>query len=131
MRLIADTRLWLRYLAGSPGLDSKTKDTLARTDIWVALSVASLWEIAIKNAKGDPRFNADPAMVREALLSTGVPELPVLASHVIALSRLPAHADHRDPFDRLLVSQAIAEDAVLLTADGKLARYGDCVRMAG
>lgn len=129
MRLIADTHLWLRYLAGSRSLPEAVKATLGRRDVWVAFSVASLWEITIKNAKGDPRFRVDPVVVRETLQTLAVPELPVLASHVMALARLPTHADHRDPFDRLLVVQAHAEDAVLLTADRKLARYGHGVRL--
>ena len=83
----------------------------------------------MKNAKGDPRFIVYPADVRATLQTLAVPELPVLASHVIALVRLPTHADHRDPFDRLLVAQAHAEDAVLLTADRKLVRYGHRVRL--
>jgi len=54
-----------------------------------------------QECQGRPRFRADSLPIREALSSQGVPEFPVQASHVIALSRLPAFADHRDPFDRL------------------------------
>jgi PIN domain nuclease of toxin-antitoxin system len=88
-------------------------------------SVASLWEIAIK--AGISKLDADAAVVRRAARDSGFEELPVLGKHVEALKDLPNH--HRDPFDRLLVAQAIAEPMVLLTADAALATYGKNVEV--
>jgi PIN domain nuclease of toxin-antitoxin system len=87
----------------------------------ILFSVASLWEIVIKNSLGRPDFVADPAVLRHALLDNDFHELPVAAEHALAVAALPAL--HKDPFDRLLLAQAIVEGLVLLTADKTLARY--------
>ncbi len=124
MRLLLDTHVLLWVMAG----DQKIKplaDRLLDQDNQVFFSVASLWEMAIKSAIG--KLDADVSEVRKAALASGYQELAVLGQHVEALKDLPAH--HRDPFDRLLVAQAIAEPMRLLTADSTLARYGAHVEL--
>jgi PIN domain nuclease of toxin-antitoxin system len=122
--LLLDTHVLLWVMAG----DQKIKplaDRLLDQDNQVFFSVASLWEMAIKSAIG--KLDADVSEVRKAALASGYQELAVLGQHVEALKDLPAH--HRDPFDRLLVAQAIAEPMRLLTADSTLARYGAHVEL--
>jgi len=90
-------------------------------------SVASLWELVIKKALGRPDFSVEPALLRRALLDGGWQELPIAASHVLAVAQLPLF--HRDPFDRLLLAQASADGLLLLTADSQLAQYPGPVRL--
>ncbi|HUY80213.1 MAG TPA: type II toxin-antitoxin system VapC family toxin [Acidobacteriaceae bacterium] len=86
------------------------------------VSMASLWEITIKMANGKlVSLGASIQHVMEALRSNGVQILPVRASHLIRLESLPHH--HRDPFDRLLIAQAIEEDLAILTDDAHFRRY--------
>jgi PIN domain nuclease of toxin-antitoxin system len=92
----------------------------------LVFSVASLWELVIKQALGRPDFNLEPSLLRQALLSGGWQELPIEASHALAVSQLPPL--HRDPFDRLLLAQAQVEGLLLLTADSQLSLYPGPIR---
>jgi PIN domain nuclease of toxin-antitoxin system len=83
-------------------------------------SVISLWEIVIKSGRRAD-FRADAVNVRRILLESGFREITVLADHALAVRNLPRL--HGDPFDRMLVAQAIAEDFTLVTADKQLAAY--------
>ena len=126
MKLLLDTHLLL-WAAGAPERLSATARALiddpANTPIF---SVASLWEIAIKRGLGRPDFDVDPRRLRRGLLDNGYEELPITSAHVVAVDGLPPI--HRDPFDRLLISQAITEGVLLLTADARLAAYPGPVR---
>ena len=84
-------------------------------------SVVSLWEIAIKRGLNRPDFVVEPRVLRRNLLDAGYEELPVLASHALEVQMLPPI--HGDPFDRLLLAQAMTEGLTLLTTDAQLARY--------
>lgn len=90
-------------------------------------SVASIWEVAIKTARGRAEFHVDAEELRGGLLGAGYQELDVTGAHAIAASRLPLL--HKDPFDRMLVAQATVEGATLLTVDAAVARYGAPVRL--
>jgi|SRR5258708_27619689 PIN domain nuclease of toxin-antitoxin system len=87
------------------------------------VSIVSLWEIAIKVAKG--QIGIDFNLFLEAIDAAGLRELPVKREHIQTLRGLPFH--HRDPFDRMLVAQALAEPLHLLTSDQKLKPYSDLV----
>ena len=76
----------------------------------------------MKRAKGRPDFSFEPDRVRRGLLAAGYGELPLSSNHAVRLMDLPPI--HKDPFDRLLVAQAMAENLMLLTADATLGRYG-------
>jgi PIN domain nuclease of toxin-antitoxin system len=89
----------------------------------VHYSIVSLWEIAIKAAKGHLGIDLD--ILIESLDQAALQELPVKREHIGMLRKLPFH--HRDPFDRMLVAQAFAEPPHLLTSDEKLQPYGDLV----
>jgi PIN domain nuclease of toxin-antitoxin system len=127
MRLLLDTHL-LVWAMGSPqrlpaGLAPMLEDP-ANTPLF---SVASLWELVIKQALGRPDFNVQPAVLRRALLDGGWQELSIEANHALAVAALPPL--HRDPFDRLLLAQANAEGLLLITADQQLAAYPVPVRL--
>jgi len=127
MRLLLDTQL-LVWAMGSPqrlpaGLAPMLEDP-AQVPVF---SVASLWELVIKQALGRPDFSVQPALLRRTLLDEGWQELPIEAHHALAVAALPPL--HRDPFDRLLLAQASAEGLLLITADQQLAAYPVPVRL--
>ena len=94
------------------------------------LSAVCVWELAIKQRLGKLSLGSDVrTWTRRATTELALDHLPVTADHAAAVEHLPDV--HRDPFDRLLVSQAVAEGAVLLTADRRLTVYGDPVRLVG
>jgi PIN domain nuclease of toxin-antitoxin system len=92
----------------------------------LVFSAASIWEIAIKKSFGRPDFRVEPRLLRRGLLDNGYVELPITSQHAVSVDSLPPI--HRDPFDRLLVAQAMHEGITLLTGDAQLARYAGPVR---
>ncbi len=92
----------------------------------LVFSVASLWEVAIKRSIGKIDSKIDPRIIRRELLTMGYDELPVLAQHAVEVDALPLI--HKDPFDRLLIAQAIVEGITLLTVDATVARYPGPIR---
>ena len=94
------------------------------------LSAVCVWELAIKQRLGKLSVGPDVrTWTRRATAELVLDHLPVTADHAAAVEHLPDV--HRDPFDRLLVAQAVAEGAVLLTSDHRLTAYGDAVRLVG
>lgn len=85
-------------------------------------SAASLWEIAIKRGLGRDDFQVDGRLLRRGLLDNGYREIAITSEHAVAVEGLPPI--HKDPFDRILVAQAIAEGAILVTVDSVVGRYG-------
>lgn len=123
MNLLLDTHILLWWLAGDPRLPKIAHALMADSGNVLHVSVASLWEIALKNGKG--KLLANPEEVLNEIEAEGFVVLPIHAGHVIALSGLAAH--DADPFDRIIVAQAVAESMRLLTHDSVLTQYGDAV----
>jgi PIN domain nuclease of toxin-antitoxin system len=122
MRLLIDTQIFIWSVIESTDLSEQARDIiLEATDVFV--SAASIWEIAIKARLG--RLAGDPVGFVSAIEQSGFQELPISASHAAAVHDLPLH--HRDPFDRLLIAQALSEPLRLLTADRILGQYSDLV----
>lgn len=92
----------------------------------VHVSSVSLWEVGIKAALGKLEIDVDDLV--HSLNERGFEQLPVTWEHTRIFSELPLH--HRDPFDRMLVAQAVSEPLILLTHDETLSAYGDLVRVA-
>ena len=124
MRLLLDTQIYLWFLADSARLSKVAKQEIQHADD-VFVSAASIWEASIKAALG--KLTVDPSKLVEGILASGFTEMPILAAHGVLASALPPH--HRDPFDRMLVAQAMAEPAHLLTADSTLGQYSELVRV--
>lgn len=127
MRLLLDTHLLLWAAASSGRLSSEARSLIEDPANDVHYSAASVWEIAIKSALRRKDFRVDLRLLRETFPVMGLTELPVTAAHAVEVTQLPAV--HRDPFDRLLIAQSIAEPMVLLTNDVVLGRYGAAVRV--
>jgi PIN domain nuclease of toxin-antitoxin system len=117
-RLLVDTRALLWWLIDDPALSPTAREALADPANEPFVSAASAWEIAIKRSLGKLRV---PDGLPEILAERGFRSLPVSAEHAWAARELPLH--HRDPFDRMLIIQAMAEGAGLVTADAAFARY--------
>lgn len=122
MKLLLDTQIYLWVLDDSPRLSQRARQLIMAAD-QVLVSAATIWEATIKNALG--KLRVDPALLVTEIARSGFLELPVLARHAAAVSALPMH--HKDPFDRLLIAQALTEPARLLTADSVLASYSELV----
>lgn len=123
MKLLLDTQVWLWSLVSPERLSSTAAGLLADTDNELFLSAASCWEIAIKYQLGKLVLPEEPEpFIGSRLLRDGIRGLPVTIQHASRVSRLPLH--HRDPFDRLLISQTQSEGLILVSADPVFARYG-------
>ncbi|MBI3042911.1 MAG: type II toxin-antitoxin system VapC family toxin [Betaproteobacteria bacterium] len=127
MRLLVDTHLLLWSVAASRKLPAVVRELLTEPANTVLYSAASVWEIAIKSGLRRSDFRVDLPRLLRAFSQAGFAELPVTAAHAARVGSLPDL--HKDPFDRLLVAQALTEPAVLLTNDSQLDGYGTQVRV--
>jgi PIN domain nuclease of toxin-antitoxin system len=125
LKLLLDTHLLLWWLEASPSLPAQARELIRDPENTVFVSAVSLWEIRLKQSLGKLRLPVD---FSERLAAESFESLPLMASHPRQVGLLPWH--HRDPFDRMLVAQAVAEKLVLLTADEALAAYGAVVQLA-
>ena len=122
-RLLVDTHAVLWWLSEDKALSPRAYAAIADPSTEPCVSIASLWEIAIKCSTGKLTAEDDlPAILAEE----GFAWLPVSTAHVWEVRALPLH--HRDPFDRLLVAQALTERLPVVTADQHFAAYGVDVR---
>ena len=126
MRLLLDTHLVLWWQADSPRLPHEARSLVDQADV-VFVSRASLWEVAIKVSIGKLRLDIETFAA--SVETTGFEWLDIRHAHLLSVATLPLFADHKDPFDRLLVAQSQSEPLLFLTADKNLARYGEIVRV--
>ena len=124
MRLLLDTHVLL-WVAAGDSRAAHLQERIVDPENEVFVSAASYWEIAIKASLG--KLVTDLAALRRTAAASGYSELPVLGVHTEALVHLPPI--HKDPFDRLLVAQAMSEPMRLLTSDRVLAEYGANVEL--
>jgi PIN domain nuclease of toxin-antitoxin system len=122
MRLLLDTHIYIWAVMDDEKLSSAARKLILDAD-QVMVSSASIWEAAIKSGLG--KLDADIDLLLGEIEPSGFVELPVLAKHAAAVRTLPDL--HRDPFDRLLLAQAISESLHLLTADHALSAYSSLV----
>ncbi|MBS0303375.1 MAG: type II toxin-antitoxin system VapC family toxin [Proteobacteria bacterium] len=125
MNLLLDTHVALWAITDSPRLSAQARDWIEspRATVWV--SAATVWEIAIKHSlgRGDMPVSGQEAL--DYFRASGYRLLAVQPEHAAAVETLPAH--HADPFDRILVAQALIEPMRLLTHDSTVARYLDTI----
>lgn len=126
MKLLLDTHLLL-WAAGKPDrLSATARRLLDDVENELLFSAVSLWEIAIKRGLGRDDFQVDARLLRRGLLDNGYSDLPITSVHAVAVASLPPI--HKDPFDRLLIAQAIEEGVSLLTVDPLVAKYPGPIR---
>jgi PIN domain nuclease of toxin-antitoxin system len=126
VKLLLDTHLLL-WVAGQPDrLSRPVRQLIEDKESELIFSTASLWEVVIKRGLGRDDFKVDPRLLRRGLLDNGYGELPIGSEHVVAIDTLPPI--HKDPFDRVLIAQALVEGITLLTTDTVVASYPAPVR---
>lgn len=128
MNLLLDTHIALWAVSGHKRLPARARDLISDPDNKITVSAASVWEIAIKHALKRSGVAAIPVSAGEAVKHFGVAGydlLPVSPAHALAVEDLPPY--HSDPFDRMLVAQALVEPLRLLTHDPVVARYSDTI----
>ncbi len=126
MKLLLDTHLLL-WAAGLPDqLPATARLLMEDPQNELLFSAASLWEIVVKRGLGRSDFQVDARVLRRGLLDNGYQELVITSEHSVSIDSLPPL--HKDPFDRILVAQAIVEGITLLTADAVVAQYPGPVR---
>jgi len=125
VRLLLDTHVLLWALIEPSRLTPAVQALLEEPEHEVLFSAASIWEIAINYALGRADFQVLPDAIVEAALNSGFAELPIRSAAALKVAQLP-HL-HRDPFDRLLIAQAMTEPAAFYTSDDTLQAYSELV----
>lgn len=125
MNVLLDTHVALWAIVNSPKLSATARDIILAPNSNIFVSAASVWEIGIKHAlqRGDMPVSAQAAL--QYFRQAGYQILAIEADHTVAVETLPLH--HQDPFDRLLVTQALVEPLRLITHDRQVARYSDTI----
>ena len=126
MKLLIDTHLFLWAALNDSRFPLAAADAFSDPANELLVSSASIWEIAIKSSRGDRGFHVDPRVVYRNLIESGYIELPITSEHAVAVSTLPLI--HKDPFDRILIAQALVEGITLLTSDPQVAKYPGPIR---
>ena len=126
MKLLLDTHLLLWAADDPKRLPKAARVLIEDIENELLFSAASLWEVTIKHSLGRQDFQVDARLLRRALLDNGYSELPINSEHAVNVDHLPP--THKDPFDRILVAQAIVEGITLLTNDRRLVGYPGPIR---
>jgi len=121
MRYLLDTHAFLWFFDDSAKLSETAADIIEDTNVQKYVSIASLWEFAVKYSTEKLRFDGGLSHLWEMITKNGFTILPITQSYLTGIIHLPFH--HRDPFDRLLVATAQAEDMTLVTADSSMKLY--------
>jgi PIN domain nuclease of toxin-antitoxin system len=117
MKLLLDTNVFVRWMAATP-LPRGVQRLLARRSAVTYVSIVTGWEIVMK-----PDLGLSSADVEAGIAAVGASVLPVRFRHLDELSRLPIRDDHRDPFDRMLIAQELAEELEIVTSDTRFDGY--------
>jgi PIN domain nuclease of toxin-antitoxin system len=128
VKLLLDTYLLLWAADSIERVPPNARTLMSDPQNELLFSAASLWEIAIKSSLNRPDFSVDTRRLRRGLIDNGYRELLISSEHAIAINTLPPI--HKDPFDRLLLAQAMIEGILLLTDDATVARYPGPVQLA-
>ena len=123
MKLLIDTHLLLWAAADTLPADARSYFTDEENELF--FSAASIWEVIIKKGLNRPDFQVDPLALYWGLLDNGYTEIDITSRHALLVASLPAI--HKDPFDRILIAQAKAESAVLLTSDKTVSHYSPVI----
>lgn len=121
MRLLLDTHAFLWFLGGSKDLSALARSSIENVENAKFISIASIWEMAIKLNLGKLKLDISLEDLKTELLKYNFEILPLDFEHIIGLSKL--EDIHKDPFDRIIISQAIAENLTLISADANFSAY--------
>lgn len=122
MRLLLDTHVLIWWLRDNPQLGQRSRSIISHADVEVLFSAVSCWEASLKYRLG--KMEMSGAYMWRNALEEGFEGIAIQPGHLDELERLPVLPGHNDPYDHLIVAQAKAEGAFLMTADRALTRYG-------
>jgi len=121
MKFLIDTQAFIWFVENNKNLPTKIKRELENPENLIIVSIASLWEMTIKMSLGKLILNCEIDDMIEKVYANGFEILPILPEHIIKLSTLDSI--HRDPFDRIIISQALTENIVLVSSDDIFDNY--------
>lgn len=121
MKYLIDTHTFIWFIEGSPLVGSKIRSLIENSNNQIYISIASLWEISIKTSLRKLSMSMPYDFVCDDLKRLRIELLPIKFEHTALINKLPFH--HKDPFDRMIVSQAICENLDLLSCDDKFDKY--------
>ena len=122
MKYLLDTHTLIWFLEGDKRLSTPAKDIICNNDVDIYVSIVSLWEMAIKISLGKLELSQSLDQIIDKLPQQNITLLPTQTAHVLAVLRLPF--EHRDPFDRLLIAQALVENMKFISNEALFLRYG-------
>ena len=122
MEYLLDTHTFLWFINGDAQLSKKAREAIVDPDAIKYISIASFWEIAIKVNLGKLSLDMPYIDLRQQVTDNGFEFLPITFSHTAELISLDLH--HRDPFDRIIIAQALSERLILISKDGNFEKYG-------
>jgi PIN domain nuclease of toxin-antitoxin system len=121
MKVLIDTHIFIWFINGDKQLPKKTREIIADTDNKCFISIASIWEIAIKFSLGKLKLKSDFEKIADFLLDNDIEILSLSFEHIQQLLKLDFH--HHDPFDRIIIAQGIEEDITIITKDREFILY--------
>ena len=122
MRVLLDTHVLIWWLKDDPKLGPRPRALIANGSVEVLFSAASCWEVSIKHRAG--KFELAGSALFRMAADAGLTFVGIESDHLAQLENLPVLAKHGDPFDHLLIAQALAESAALMTVDRAMPQYG-------
>lgn len=122
MKLLLDTHAFIWFVDNDARLPQKTKNQIENINNTIQISIASLWEIAIKISLEKLKISEPLEKIIELIADNGFEILPILPEHIIDISRLEFH--HRDPFDRIIIIQGLTENLLIVSKDEIFDKYG-------
>ena len=122
MEYLLDTHTFLWFINGDMQLSKKAREAIVDPDAIKYISIASFWEIAIKVNLGKLSLDMPYNDLRQQVTNNGFEILPITFFHTAELISLELH--HRDPFDRIIIAQALIERLILISKDGNFEKYG-------
>jgi PIN domain nuclease of toxin-antitoxin system len=123
MEYLLDTHSFLWFINGDDQLSLKAKNTIADPNSIKFISIASFWEIAIKVNLGKLSLDMAYQDLRQHIIANGFEVLPITFEHTIELTGLELF--HRDPFDRIIIAQALSEKLIVISKDGNFSKYSE------
>lgn len=121
MRYLIDTHIFIWFIQNSPDLKQAIRDLIEDANNEVLISIGSVWEVSIKNSLGKLHLTKGFSAMSGYLNDNSIDILPITFAHTVENNKLPFH--HRDPFDRIIVAQAIVENMDFISADAVFDDY--------
>lgn len=121
MKYLIDTHMFIWFVENSPKLSSSIKNLIEDENSEIFISIASLWEVSIKTSINKLQLNRKYEEISDVLSDNLIEILPIYFSHTVENNHLPFH--HRDPFDRIIIAQAIVEEIDFISADAVFDDY--------